>query len=129
MCLLRLSVRPSVRPSVCLSVWNQNLTMMQTMHMIPNSTKTKKSGIPLYCNIKMMGPARYWCNILQEPSFSCYSIEVSNSSLFSYCFGIIRIVCIIVKFWFQTTKFWFQTDGRTDGRTDKRNKHILGLPS
>ena len=29
-------------------------------------------------------------------------------------------LCIIVKFWLQTTKFWFQTDRQTDGRTDGR---------
>ena len=79
----------------------------------------------------------FFINILQDPSFSCYSTEVSHFTLFSYCFGILRIVCIIVNFFFQTTYFWFQTDGqtdgqidgRTDGQTDRRNKHILGLPS
>ena len=29
-------------------------------------------------------------------------------------------ICIIVKFWFQTTKFWFQTDRQTDRQTDGR---------
>ena len=29
-------------------------------------------------------------------------------------------LCIIVKFWFQTTKFWFQTDRQTDRQTDGR---------
>ena len=36
---------------------------------------------------------------------------------YALCASTSCIVCIIVRFCFQTTKFWFQTDGRTDRQT------------
>ena len=58
----------------------------------------RRKGLSEVCTVNIIEDVKRWA----ELSFTC-------------------IVCIIVKFWFQTTKFWFHTDRQTDRQTDAIN--------